>query len=129
MTSRTVQGNANATADHGFAWLVRAKWRRPSGGKRPERTGAGLSSSRLSNVVANGKPDEVGQRVEVELAHDRGPVCLHRLHAQVQPRRNRLVAVPLGQELNDLPLPRGEPLGPERDRLGRPTPFEEAVQN
>jgi hypothetical protein len=43
----------------------------------------GLSTSRLNNVVANGKPDEVSQRVEVELAHDRGPVCLHRLHAQV----------------------------------------------
>src|SRR4051794_34688608 len=50
----------------------------------------------LDEMVADGEADDVGQRIQVELAHHRGAVRLHRLDAEVQARRDGFVAVPLG---------------------------------
>src|SRR5215216_4385255 len=97
-----------------------------SGGS-PDRFESG-SALRLNEMVADGEADDVGQGIQVELAHHRGAMRLDRLDAEVQARRDGFVAVPLGQKLHDLAFARGEPLGPERNRLSR-LALEESVQN
>src|SRR3954468_5410330 len=84
---------------------------RRSGGP-PGRFESG-SDLRLNDVIADGKPDDIGQGVQVELAHNRGTVRLHRLDAEVQTRGDGFVTVPLGQKLHDLTLTGSQPLGPK----------------
>ena len=61
--------------------------------------------SRLDQVVANGVTDQSRCRVEAELAHDGGAVRLDCLDAEIEDGGNLLVAMALGDQLNDTLLP------------------------
>jgi len=59
---------------------------------------------RLDDFVANGVTHETGGRRQVELAHDRGAMRLHRLETDVEDIGDLLVGVTFGDQLHHTPL-------------------------
>ena len=53
---------------------------------------------------ANREAHETRQIMDIEAAHDLGPVCLNGLDAEVQPLRNGLARVSFRHQLQDLAL-------------------------
>ena len=76
------------------------RWRLPAHG-RP-------GTLERNHTIANGELRQAGDRVDVELFHDPLAVGLDRSHTYAQPARYRLVALALGDQSQDLPLPGGE---------------------
>jgi len=66
--------------------------------ERRERIGGSIPNKLcVDDVVADGVSHEVAKRVELQLAHDRGPVRLDGLHANSQRDGNLLVSLTLGE--------------------------------
>src|SRR5437899_12941660 len=93
--------------------------RTPSGGPGISRTrsgkvrglpGANLARgrSRRNDAVADGEPDHLHHRLEVELAQDGRAMRLHRLVADPEQRRDAVGAPSLRDELHDLAFARRE---------------------
>jgi hypothetical protein len=62
----------------------------------------------LYDPLSNRKVDQVAQRVQAQLSHQAGPMSFHGPNANIQCRTDLLVGLALGQELQDLELPRRE---------------------
>ena len=58
----------------------------------------------MDDFVANGVADELGDRVEIQLEHDVGPMSLGSLHADAEKTRDFLIAFSLGEKLKDFPF-------------------------
>src|SRR4051794_16237807 len=71
-------------------------------------------SLRLDEPAADRVPRELDAVVHAELLEDVRPVPCDRLLADVQLVGDLVVGVRLGDELDDLELPRGERVGPRR---------------
>ena len=61
-----------------------------------------------SDAVSDRVFGQVGRRMKVQLLHDTGLMELHRFHRHAEDRGDLLRAPPLGDKLQDFPLPRGE---------------------
>jgi len=62
----------------------------------------------MADRIAN----QVTYSIQIELAHDVGPVSLDRSNADVQGRRHLLVGLALHEELNDFPFARAQAVAP-----------------
>src|SRR5216683_535755 len=65
----------------------------------------------LHKALSKGVADELGGGMDVELAHRGGAMGLDRLDADAEQQRRPLVAVALGDELNDLAFARRQRVG------------------
>ena len=63
-----------------------------------------MALSGRNNVVPDRVVDQINNGVDPEFAHDGGSVSLHCLDTYSQQCRHFLVALRLGQELDDFPL-------------------------
>ena len=62
----------------------------------------------LNDLVADSVADEVRRGGDLQFAHDRSAMRLHRLEADVEDPRHLLVGVPLGNQLHDGALAAGD---------------------
>jgi hypothetical protein len=77
----------------------------------------------LDDFIANGVPDELGDRVEVLLKHDVGAMRFGSLYADAEEVRDFLVALSLGEKLKDFAFAGsqtapGRSVGRVRGRIG-----------
>src|SRR5262249_41960420 len=80
------------------------RWEAPAVATESPRSAGGRLVAELDHALANRVLDQLGPAAQVELVHDVGLVSLDRLDAQEQAGRDLLVAVPVGDELQDLAL-------------------------
>jgi len=62
----------------------------------------------LDNFIANGVADELGDRMKVLLKHDVGAMSFGSLYADAEEVRDFLVALSLGEKLEDFAFARGQ---------------------
>lgn len=61
-------------------------------------------------MIADGVADKLAGGVQIQFLHDMRAMIFNRPHAHLQDRRYLLVALPLGQKLDDLAFTRSNPV-------------------